>query len=497
MMTEIDYSFKSPVTRNIKFMPHGYGPFLVKRSELVDQIIGQATPLSSVHLSGCRAAGKTTMLQEIGTNLLSRGERVFFFNSSKLLDHRDVYLLITNLIRSGKKAYVLVDETQANHEAALFVDLLKSTEYHQVTTIAAGISTNATTSYQFTHRYQTSDLFLTTDQSLVDEGVVEYFHRGVHDNGIKAQILILLKHIRFYVGGHIYPLLWLAEKLVPKLVPSGPGTDVLTAAQAKTLMESSDFTHAVDIQQMVDRILPSDTTDIRCLFYNKLDADARALLRRKGVCNDVDQVLSYLLLQSIVSKTIPLASVSALTEALKPGLEGVTQLLTFALPCLDWSMYNAFGGPTEDALTHELIVTFYQVASLSAKLFNPKLVDAGTAARRPDMFLNTIVNSFVECVLAAANNNSTVLDIERHMRRFLGDSPRYNIGNRDYAVLIYQDYGQEPISLMYLDDPAQGLQMTAPLRQAMELDYQTRVYTFLMQTGAVYLGNQLVAGAVR
>eukprot|EP00978_Attheya_sp_CCMP212_P017212 scaffold45707_cov56-Attheya_sp.AAC.3 len=87
-------------------------------------------------MSGCRGAGKTI---KIGTKLL--------------FQQVEVQSLVKNLIKYGEEAYILVDETQANHEVALFVDLLKNMEAHNVTTIAAGISLNATTSYQFTQQY--------------------------------------------------------------------------------------------------------------------------------------------------------------------------------------------------------------------------------------------------------------------------------------------------------------------------------------------------------
>lgn len=406
-----------------------------------------------------------------------------------------------NLIKSGEEAYVLVDETQANHEAALFVDLLKNMEAHNVTTIAAGItsisSLNGT--MQFTQRYNTDALFLKTNHDLDNEGVVGYFAPEDLNDEIKAQIRLLLNDIRYYVGGHIFPWMWLAEKLVPKLVVNGrQGILTLTAVQAKALLESNDFQKETGFQRMVDRIMPAEKTDIRCLFYNQEDGTARSILRRKGVCTDEDKILSHLLLMSIISRTLPKGSIAATREELIPGVGGVRQLLVFALPHLNWSMYNAFGGPTEDALTHELIVTLYKVVPiLAAKIFNPKLVGAGmdAAGRRPDMFLNTRVNSFVECVLAPANNQSTVLDIERHMRRFLGDNPHYNIGDREYAVLVYQAQGQVPISLCYLNDKDES--MTAQMRQDMQAAYQARVFTFLMQIGAVYLGNQIVVAASR
>lgn len=489
------YAYVAPGTRHGTFKPHGYGPFTVKRAELVDEIIGNASPDCSVHISGCRGAGKTIMLHEIAQRLVQEQKKVLFLNSSMLLNNEDVVTAVKKLIKSKEEVYVLVDETQANQEAALFVDLLKSMEDHNVTTIGAGISSNTATSYQFTQRYSTAELFLKTNQDLDDEGVVGFFAPDRLDDQVRSQIKLLLCHIRNYVGGHIFPLMWLAEKLVPKLIPDQQTGSVMTTAAVQALLESTEFQREIDFQRMVDRIMPTDRTDIRCLFYNQEDRTALSLLRRKGLLSDNDKILSYLLLVSIVARTSPKASIAALTESLLPGVAGVRQLFSFALPHLDWSMYNGFGGPTEDALTHEVIVTLYKVPTLTAKIFNPKLVDAGTAARRPDMFLNSTVNTFVECVLAPANNASTVLDIERRMRRFLGANRRYNIGNKDYAILIFQEEGQLPIPLQYLDDKEKNEPMTAQMRGDMQLAYQERVFTFLMQTRAIYLGNQIVVEA--
>ena len=77
---------------------------------------------------------------------LSRKKKVLFFNTSVLLDKDDIVKMVKRIIKSQEEASVLVDETQANNEVALFVDLLKSMESHNVTTIGAGISSNTATS---------------------------------------------------------------------------------------------------------------------------------------------------------------------------------------------------------------------------------------------------------------------------------------------------------------------------------------------------------------
>jgi hypothetical protein len=52
------------------------------------------------------------------------------------------------------------------------------------------------------------------------------------------------------------------------------------------------------------------------------------------------------------------------------------------------------------------------------------------------------------------------------MRRFIGDNPRYNIGDREYTVLVYQAQGQVHISLCYLDNKDEP--MTVQMRQDMQ-----------------------------
>jgi hypothetical protein len=142
-------------------------------------------------------------------------------------------------------------------------------EAHKVTTIAAGISSNATTSYQFTQRYNAASvLFLTTNQDLDDEGVVGYFAPENLSDQIKAQIRLLLNDIRYYVGGHIFPLMWLAEKLVPKLVVNGgQGSGAMTAVQAKALLESKEVSNV----WLIESCLPIKLTYDACFTTKRME----------------------------------------------------------------------------------------------------------------------------------------------------------------------------------------------------------------------------------
>lgn len=103
---------------------------------------------------------------------------------------------------------------------------------------------------------------------------------------------------------------------------------------------------------------------------------------------------------------------------LQAGVCGVQDLLCWGTRRMDWSNYDEHGGAVEDALTFELLQEISCVNPLEVKLFNPKLVISGTGARRPDIYFNSNVHCYVECVLTKANTVSARKDVEKHILRF-------------------------------------------------------------------------------
>ena len=71
---------------------------------------------------------------------------------------------------------------------------------------------------------------------------------------------------------------------------------------------------------------------------------------------------------------------------LRAGLDGIKQILHHSLPGLQWSQYDAHGRPVEDALTFQLMADMTHIPQVATRLFDPKLVDLGTSARRPDIY---------------------------------------------------------------------------------------------------------------
>jgi hypothetical protein len=197
------------------------------------------------------------------------------------------------------------------------------------------------------------------------------------------------------------------------------------------------------------------------------------------VCDNHDKVLLQLLFDSII---LALGPGVPYPHQLNACLAGVQQLIAFALPQLDWTPSAPFGGPIEDVMTVEMLLILSCVQHIGTQLFNPKLVNSSMAARNPDLYLNSTIDSYVECILTRANNPSEVAKLDDHILRFYakppGEQANYQIGGSNFAILHYQEHGRTPMESS--DHRFQGQV------------FQERVFTFLMSTKEVFLGNIVI-----
>ena len=269
------YAFR-PQATNATFEDVGYGPLVVERQELRSEIIQQANPKRSVHISGCKGAGKTTLLNQIAQQLVNNGKTVFFFESASDFNLPDVNLWIRQMVAQKLEAYILVDETQANVNSGVFTMLLKNNTNHSLTTVGAGVPEFQTVSGAFKKRITTDRLFV-TEEMLSGEGISAFF-AGTSSGARRDEIGKLLEYIRSHVGGHIYPLMWLAEHLVPRIKNQGSSVEDVIK-----YYESNTFRSQVPFQEMVQRVLPDVVaTDIRPLLYKTSDPRAQLDLQKKG-----------------------------------------------------------------------------------------------------------------------------------------------------------------------------------------------------------------------
>ena len=310
---------------------------------------------------------------------------------------------------------------------------------------------------------------------LTEEGITDVFASSA-SGARRDEIGRLLQCIRSHVGGHIYPLMWLAEQLVPKIKDEGSSVD-----EVIKYFESGNFRAQEPFQEMVQRVLPDVTaTDIGPLLYRIRDDRALVDLRKKGFCDSSGGIISPFLFENFVS--FREGKGSLLVVPLNHGISGVQQLLSHTLPNLNWDQYGPHGGPIEDALTFELLLGLSVVKKLGTQWFNPTLINAGTASRKPDLYLNTTVDTYVECVLTTGNNLTERKKLDEHIFRFYpnrnGDV-YYNIGHSDFAILNYQQEGSEPLE---------------PSEQRFRGHiFGERVFTFIMSTKELYRGQLLLA----
>ena len=241
---------------------------------------------------------------------------------------------------------------------------------------------------------------------------------------------------------------------------------------------------------MANRILPPDSFSLqsfRALLTTNPDAHSIKDLQRNGFYDENNKIISQLLFETFIDS---ITGEKLFPHRLNSGLDGVRQLLEFALPNLSWEQYSPYGGPIEDALSFELLLILSRVSHLSTRLFNPKLIQAGFAGRKPDLYINTSVDAYVECVLTTANNESERKKLDEHISRFYWQGytertrrtppPYYPIGDSAFAILNFQNVGREPL---------------APFENAFRGQvFEERVFTFLMTTKEVFLGGTRIAG---
>ena len=480
----------------------GFGPYVVRRQSLLEEILNLANPKRAIHISGCKGAGKSTVLHQIAqiltdseqlVDIWSRGDEkkrtqsadikagkkplapVYFFRTASIL--RDNTHFINALAKSKQEVFVLVDETQQDVNAPGFDRMLKNDTGHNITLIGAGVPAFMSASGNFKKKIGTERLFLNSDQ-LQSEGVVGYFSRGAAGDQL-TEIKKLIEYLREYVGGHIYPLMWLSEQLVPRIKNGN------SAKEALKHFESPAFRSQQIYSDFQNRILPDvAATNLRPLLYqHNPDENALLDLRKKGVCDAHNKVISQLLFQAILSELRPTGSI-----IFGGDIGGVQTLLAYALPKISWTQYQSHGGPVEDALTLEMIIQLSNVKKIETILFQPKLLFAGIASRRPDIYINSNVDCYVECVLTTGNNMTERKKLSTHIARFYLDDNYdddddmeedkkryYEIGDSSFAILNYQLYGEEPIlpwEERFQSEECLGL-----------------VFTFLMSNKKLYRGD--------
>jgi hypothetical protein len=155
-------------------------------------------------------------------------------------------------------------------------------------------------------------------------------------------------------------------------------------------------------------------------------------------------------------------------------------------------------------ITFQLLSLLAEVKQVDQRLFIPKLIETEMFARRPDMFLNSTVNAYVECVMTKSGN-TTELDLliadfsqpkprRKSSRRRVWRTRRIRSRRKSrrrtcitislnpgtyFAVLNFQVYGTTPLQ-------------PSPWWSDV---FNERVFTYVMPTKKLFLGNTCLTPA--
>jgi hypothetical protein len=284
-------------------------------------------------MNACKGAGKTQLLHLIAEDLVTVGETVYFFPNSRQLDAHALVELEALDKKVQKRVFVLIDETEANVASPAFTFLLKGGEHgaKNIVTIGAGVGEYESVSEDFSNRLQTEELFL-DEEALVAEGVVDYF---ASDGTCRASVESILVHLRSYCGGHIYPLMALAELILPTIKTGMSGEDAIAYFESTAIL-SSEFA------KVVRRVSPKvQYKDVLKLFRTQgCDQDAILRLARAGFCTRQGKLISKLLLNAHlanlpVGQRIGAALAGGLRESSRSCYSGFPSSILTATPLME------------------------------------------------------------------------------------------------------------------------------------------------------------------
>jgi hypothetical protein len=250
LQTLASYKFVPERTLEPYFRRENFGPFTLERIRLRRNITtlartGAKGSDATVHITSSVASGKTTLLHMVGEDLVNANETVYFFENSLGLDR--VFGEIKTLDRKlNQRVFFLVDETQVDPNCESFTFLLKSAV--NIVTIGAGLPAFQSSSGKFEYRFKTRDLFL-NDEDLVNEGVMEYFVGN--QTASKDQVFELVSYLCQQTGGCVFPLMRLAELLVPEVKNGVSATDQIAHYASRSFRQSVEF------KSVRQRILPN------------------------------------------------------------------------------------------------------------------------------------------------------------------------------------------------------------------------------------------------
>jgi hypothetical protein len=216
-------------------------------------------------------------------------------------------------------------------------------------------------------------------------------------------------------------------------------------------------------------------------FFRSLakDEETAKQLESVGFCDNDRRIISCLLVEAYFAS---LGTNVHFLKDLRGGVDGIEQILMFGLPRMDWQHYDQHGGAVEDALTFELLQVVARLSQIGMSLFSPKLVNFGISTRRPDMFFNDKLSTYVEALVTKAQDTTARRALDEHISRFYnnsGEGLHYQLNTgADWAVLNFQRVGSQPLK---------------PLNITLTNVFERHCFTFVMTSKDIFRGSKLIS----
>lgn len=209
-----DWTPKPKANNVIDHEGNHFGKMILPRTKKLDKWMNQILGHSHYHsfyFPGPPASGKTACLELIASRLIQSQYSVYLIDSADFLDRVEQKHIDALENAHPDKLALVIDEVQTNVKSYLWLRLLRKTK---CIVVAAGISSEFTSSPHFQKTFAATELFFEEDE--VDE-IVENFAVACNDRkavsypDFQKVVREISQFLLMFTGGHVFSFISLLD----------------------------------------------------------------------------------------------------------------------------------------------------------------------------------------------------------------------------------------------------------------------------------------------
>lgn len=434
---------------------------------------------TSVYLSGCKAIGKTCLLELVAKRLESEGWEVYWFRSaSDILPGLGDAFLARATAAPQTKVAVVVDEVAANPDSGMFTALLKKAPPN-IFVIGAAVPrylpSGASATFRFVLRH--SDLVLKYDDADVST-LVKHWKDNLTPSVPPDTVDFACNLLLSYCGGHTYAVLAFMELIFT--MDAHKAVLMQGAAAFRKHFYSEGFTKSVEYRDICARCFDnmadplSRKTLVRVLNGSGDSVDVSSLVRLGWWDAEKSDISSTLLLNECLlagnAERHTDKMEKLFVDGNKPAQENLELLVVEGLARMDKHDFKSVGNnwPVENALSfnwaHRVGLLFENV--------HLQFQYPGTSGH-VDFYVNGNINGAVEVQRNACHeskNSKGGQDIDEHIDRFVS-------GQYPFTAFVLLNFAMD-----------RGAKVVLP-KNVKNVIYHNRVFTYKHSTNKLFRGE--------